>query len=77
MTIPEIQGIDIYLAHCSVCHGDSGEGGTGGNLQISKLGIQEIKKIVIEGNNIMPAWGEILSDGEIEIVSAYVKQLQR
>ena len=76
-TIPAIQGIDIYQARCSVCHGASGEGGTADSLQISKLALPDIRRVIIEGNDIMPAWGGILSDNEIDMVSSYVKQLQR
>lgn len=62
--------------HCAVCHGESGEGGSGTNLQISRLDVPAIAKVIIEGEDIMPAWGEVLSTVEIEQISSYVKTLQ-
>ncbi len=76
-TIPTVDGMNIYLMHCAMCHGEDGEGGTGSNLQISRSSISAITKAVIEGNNIMPAWGDLFSTAEIEQVSSYVKNLQR
>lgn len=69
--------MDIYIRECAVCHGESGEGGTGTNLQDSRLDLPAIVKIVVEGKGLMPAWGEGLSTAEIEEVSLYAKNLQQ
>jgi cbb3-type cytochrome c oxidase subunit III len=88
--IPVASGRDIYLAHCSACHGSEGQGAP--LVETDKLGPslaneafqsiatpEFIKAMVTDpGSSIMPAWGKSggLSEEEIDKVVSYVLSLR-
>ena len=72
-------GKKLYMQHCSVCHGDKGQGGAGANLK-GKLvhpGSKAMFGIVKHGvaGTAMPA--SDLPDKDITKVVTYVQQLHR
>lgn len=67
-------GMTIYSDNCSICHGDSGEGGTGDPLDVA-IPAETIVETVYYGEGIMAAYSETLSDQEIADVAAYVQTL--
>lgn len=68
----------VYIKHCKLCHGSKGDLGLSGasNLTISALTLDEVKQVVTNGRNAMPAWGQQLPPQEIDMVSAYVMTLR-
>jgi cytochrome c oxidase subunit II len=74
----EVSGQGIYEANCARCHGPNGEGGVGmplgdGAVEDS-LTLEGQIEVITEGRNSMPAWGEQLSDEEIEAVATYERE---
>jgi len=70
-------GLDIYnnKAQCGVCHtleAASSTGQIGPNLDLLKPQLGQIVSAVTNGIGVMPAWGEILTQEEIEAVGYYV-----
>ena len=72
-----MSGSQVYALNCVVCHGSSGEGGTGLSLIESTLSLSEITSVVANGRSGMPAWNDALSAEEIDAVSSYAKGLQQ
>ena len=68
-------GQALYQANCTACHGADGQGKLSGakDLTLSKLSDVEIKKLIRQGKNAMPAYERIYSDAEIQALSEYVK----
>ena len=70
-------GAEVFATNCSVCHGDDGHGGGGGpDLTTMPKAQNEPEAIeqVTNGGGGMPAFGEQLSEEEIENVAAFVVQ---
>ncbi|HNV97817.1 MAG TPA: cytochrome c [Chitinophagales bacterium] len=69
----------VYIKHCKLCHGSKGDLGLSGaaNLKISVLTLDEVKQVVVNGRNAMPAWGQQLPPQEIDMVAAYVMTLRK
>ena len=67
-------GMTIYSDNCAICHGDSGEGGTGEPLNVT-IPTETIVETVYYGEGIMAAYSETLTDQEIADVTAYVETL--
>lgn len=85
-----VAGKSVYEMFCLTCHGPTGLGdGPGGatlnpkpgNFQVSKLTVDEMRKIIKEGGTAvgrspnMIAWGTTLSAQDVENVIAYIRQL--
>ena len=70
-------GLEIYnnKAQCGVCHvlqEAESEGQIGPNLDKLKPQMSQIVIAVTNGIGVMPPWGGILSEEEIEAVANYV-----
>lgn len=63
----------IYVQLCATCHGQDGAKGTSGaaNLTISQLSLKDRMQVIANGRGLMPAFGEQLSEQELEQVAAY------
>ena len=72
-------GKELYAEHCASCHGVNGEGGTGtalGNQAMLSLATDNFLRYAIEHGREgtdMVAFGEILSDDEIDAVTAFLR----
>jgi len=72
-------GKGLYAEHCASCHGVNGEGGTGtalGNQAMLSLATDKFLRYAIEHGREgtdMVAFGEILSDDEIDAVTAFLR----
>jgi mono/diheme cytochrome c family protein len=76
-TVSPEAGAAVFSENCSTCHGATGEGGNGGpDLNTMPLAQTEegVIQQVTNGGGGMPAFGGILSEGEIKSVAAYVVQ---
>lgn len=71
-------GEEVYVKHCKLCHGASGDLGLSGaaNLKISVLNNAEIVTVVTDGRKAMPAWKAQLTPTQINEVAAYVITLR-
>lgn len=65
----------LYLNNCASCHGIDGKLGVSGarDLASIELDTSEIYKIIVEGKNLMPPFGYILTTEEER--NAVVKQV--
>ncbi|RNI25971.1 c-type cytochrome [Rufibacter latericius] len=69
----------IYTALCANCHGEDGQKGTGGavNLQKSTLGVDGCREVIANGRGLMPGFGSQLSEQEIEALALYSTMLKK
>lgn len=76
---PANKGKVLFEEKCVLCHGEDGTAGisNAANLQVSKLDTLSILKIITNGKNAMPAFGEQLGAGEIEQISSYIFTLRK
>jgi len=70
-------GLDVYnnKAQCGTCHtlnAAGSEGQIGPNLDDLKPQVPQTVIAVTNGIGVMPPWGGILSDEEIEAVASYI-----
>jgi mono/diheme cytochrome c family protein len=85
MTLPDdlegmadaANGVAVYEAACTFCHGEAGEGGHGGGPAFGAgLTLGVALQIVSEGRHDMPAFVGALSPEQIRDVGAYVIELR-
>ncbi|MGI9603958.1 MAG: c-type cytochrome [Acidimicrobiales bacterium] len=74
------EGRDIYGDRCASCHGTSGGGGRGPNIQGERITtkypeIADQVRVVVEGRNQMPAFGESLTPDQAEAVVRYTREV--
>jgi len=62
---------EVFVENCSGCHGTSGEGGFGPPLAAAGFA-SLVAPMVEEGGITMPAFGDQLSDAQIQGVAEYV-----
>ena len=84
-TADDAAGKNIFSSKCAICHGPSGDGKTsiGKTLNIpdfhsaaaQKMTDAEVKAIVADGKNKMPAFKGKLTDTQIDQVVDYVRHL--
>lgn len=79
-------GATLFRSNCAGCHGRAGKGDGPGarslnpkppDLTKSKLGVQQIMKIVRDGRGACPSWRSSLSDADIRNVANHTKGLQK
>ena len=60
----------LYAQHCAMCHGAQAQGGSGPRLAGNARSAQEanVRSAITFGRGIMPGFGAILSDPEIEVL---------
>jgi mono/diheme cytochrome c family protein len=70
------QGAAIFAANCTGCHGKSGEGGIGPDLQpLTAADVQKVVTQVTDGGKIMPSFKGKLTSAQIQAVADYVVTL--
>ncbi|WP_162428368.1 SirB2 family protein [Pontibacter pudoricolor] len=69
----------IFVQQCATCHGEDGTKGLSGaaNLTQSQLNLTGRKQVIAEGRGLMPAFGEQLSEQELEEVAAYTMTFKK
>ena len=69
-----VSGEGVYAARCAGCHGTTGGGGAGpglaGNARAADA--DYITRVVQNGRGMMPAFGNVLSEAELEAVVQHV-----
>lgn len=75
------QGLAVYQQRCAQCHGQTGGGGIGANIQDIELRLtdEEQRDVVVNGRNgptgQMPAFGATLSDSDIDAVVRFTRDI--
>lgn len=75
------QGLAVYQQRCAQCHGQTGGGGIGANIQDveSRLTDAEQREVVVNGRNNagrqMPAFGAVLSESDIDAVVRFTREI--
>ena len=75
------QGLAVYQQRCAQCHGQTGGGGIGANIQDveSRLTDEEQREVVVSGRRgptgQMPAFGATLSDTDIDAVVRFTRDI--
>ncbi|MGI9604961.1 MAG: c-type cytochrome [Acidimicrobiales bacterium] len=72
-----LQGLDVYRARCARCHGPTGGGGIGPNIQEveAKLDDEQQRTVVVDGRNNMPRFGSTLSEADIDAVVRFTREI--
>jgi mono/diheme cytochrome c family protein len=79
--VPSLTGGQLYAVACASCHGAVGEGGVGPVLNTQEFqdgyDDQALFDTISEGHTATPmvAWGDNLSDEQIQLLVAYVRVL--
>lgn len=71
------EGQTVFVQNCGTCHTLSAagtDGNIGPNLDDVQPDYATVKNQVINGGGGMPAWKGVLSDAQIDAVSAYVSE---
>lgn len=74
-------GLAVYQQRCAQCHGQTGGGGIGANIQDieSRLTNAEQRDVVVNGRRgptgQMPAFGQTLSDADIDAVVRFTRDI--
>jgi mono/diheme cytochrome c family protein len=63
----------IYAQHCLGCHGATGEGAMGSNIQSLNRSLDQIVAVIANGQGKMPSFRGDLSDAKMRSVAGYVK----
>lgn len=76
-------GAEIFAANCAVCHGPTGEGSVGPNLQVAlgRLTLDQLRETIQKGRlNVnrpsMPSWA-FFGDEAIAKLVAFIQSIQR
>ena len=72
-------GQSVFAQNCASCHGERGGGGFGPKLADGRVvnrypQVDDHREIVVEGRGQMPAWGDELSDEDIDAVVRYERE---
>jgi mono/diheme cytochrome c family protein len=75
-----VQGRDVYIANCVSCHGGAGAGGRGNKLNEGQVlesfpDPADQVALVTGGRQAMPAFGDRLSNEEIEAVVRFTREV--
>jgi mono/diheme cytochrome c family protein len=69
-------GADLDAAHCALCHGSAGQGGSGPRLIGNQRAANEanVRSLIRFGRGLMPGFSARLADAEIEVLVLWVGQ---
>ena len=75
-----VEGRTIYTRNCASCHSPSGDGGVGLKLSEGAVidsfpTIEAQIELVRDGRNNMPAYGDRLTEEQIEAVVRYTREV--
>ena len=89
LSLAQVDGSALYMEKCKKCHGEKGEGNPKATEKLCK-GVdpeklkldpisgktdEEVKKIILEGKEKMPAYAEKLTPEEVDAVLAFCRTL--
>jgi cytochrome c6 len=74
-----VNGLELYLTNCALCHGSDGKKGVGGakDLSVSTLSHEQAVNIITLGSpKGMTPYKDVLSTDEIDAVATYIETLR-
>ena len=71
-------GEQIYKTYCVACHGDNGKLklNDAPDLTFSRMTLEERIENITKGGSMMPAFGEVISEEQIQAVAVYLDELK-
>lgn len=75
--VQQISAQGLYAANCATCHGAVGQGGSGPMLANNRNAAREanVRNLIQYGRGTMPGYGAVLSEGELDALTAYVVEV--
>jgi uncharacterized membrane protein SirB2 len=72
-------GITLYEQNCVRCHGDKGDAGLSGAIDLSRsnIGPNAKEAIIKQGKGAMPAYGTAMSQTQIDSLVVYIETLRK
>ncbi len=73
-----VAGESVFAANCAGCHGPDGKGGNGGPDLSQAASVADLTNVISQvtnGGGGMPAFGDQLTQQEIEDVATYVRDV--
>jgi cytochrome c6 len=87
IAVAQNPGKNVFASKCAICHGPDGKGNTpiGKSLKIADLRSEavekmpdaDLKNVITNGKNKMPAFKGKLTDAQIDQVISYIRGLQK
>jgi len=74
-----VNGLELYMTNCALCHGSDGKKGVGGakDLSVSTLSHEHAVSIITLGSpKGMTPYQDLLSTDEIDAVATYIETLR-
>lgn len=74
-TVASAEGEKVFASNCAGCHALAAAGSTaevGPNLDSEAEDVETVKAQVLNGGGGMPAFADVLTEAQIDAVSAYV-----
>lgn len=72
-----VSGEQLFAANCASCHGANAEGGAGpkltGNNRMKNSDV--VRATILNGRGMMPGFGNLLSEEEVNVLTQYVENL--
>jgi cytochrome c553 len=78
-TSTSVDGKTVFETNCTSCHGADGTAGIAGAADLSTSGLDLNSKVEIirDGKGTMQAFGNMLTEEEIQAVAAYIETLKK
>lgn len=72
-----VSGEQLFAANCASCHGANAEGGAGPKLTANNrmTNSDVVRATILNGRGMMPGFGNLLSEEEVEVLTRYVTSL--
>ena len=77
----DLSGPELYAVACAACHGDDLSGtedfpSLGRGSDASEETDERLERRIVEGQGVMPAFGDRLSDEQVASLVAYIREVQ-
>jgi mono/diheme cytochrome c family protein len=71
------RGRQIFVKHCTECHGYDARGDEGSDLHNLRTGDVLIRQVITGGiKGVMPAYGKVLNDADVRALTGYLRTLR-
>ena len=71
------RGRQIFVKHCTECHGRDARGDEGSDLHNLRAGNALVRQVINGGiKGAMPAYGKVLNDADLRALTSYLRTLR-
>jgi mono/diheme cytochrome c family protein len=71
------RGRQIFVKHCTECHGFDARGDEGSDLHNLRAGDALVRQVINGGiKGAMPAYGKVLNDADVRALTSYLRTLR-